>query len=802
MNIYLELIFFFLVVFLLISYKLSKYTQILLTLFYMFFTVLVHELVVIDLNKNQFFYLGVYVTILYFYLIKGASLLISTFAFSFMLLYFTFKFLETNEDIITLSSHFVICALQSYMIFMDKKRKKKLIEMKNKEKEKFIHIVNEILPGISILLRVSKTENSVLKRALQKVKNEHVVLDFINNKGIEDFKLNDLTSVFNFMKKITIANSSMKSSEIDDGATKNLNLYQLIKNEVENFDILGENLPPSQTVSFGLLPSMEKYIKIKFANFFKDGFCYIFIQLENDVFDTKKVKSENTSKKSLAIPTLTHDLNTPLNEILSFVKNAQECSDVDQRNFLLDLTLMNGELLLLLINDIMDFSSLLNEKFRLNKEKFILRNLLSEVYSILHFRAASKNISFKIRNEFDNYFSFYTDPVRLKQILINFLMNSIKCTFKGAITLRIQKTNHSRIIKFVILDTGIGIPKENIDHLIHSMNKIEANEEDMNIYGLGLGMTICRKLITQLGPQKSFKIKSKLGEGTKISFLIYLDLSYKNFTSTRLLSNKKNAKITNNEDTPINDNQIHQIDKSAPLDSKKYSGDFAQSYSQRDLYKNANTTEWQKQFTQKNDSCRSSNQCSMESEPAFNKTKIPYSKEKYKLDNLIGILRNSKEELFTSKAKINFLIADDNQFNALKIINIVSKQTRFIASFEMVNNGLECLEKFKEKNLPENNKNSFDVLVLDCFMPFKDGFSVSKEIKSLVKEKGYRDTYIIGCSWNQSEEIRNQCIDCEMDSFMIKPVDESLFILKVEEFLHCTGRNMNLSHINNSNVPQ
>ena len=793
-----------LVVFLLISYKLSKYTQILLTIFYMIFTVLVHELVVIDLTKNQLFYLGVYVTILYFYLIKGTSLMISTFAFSFMLLYFTFKFLETNEDIITLSSHFVICALQSYMIFMDKKRKEKLIEKKNKEKEKFIHIVNEILPGISILLRVSKTENSVLKRALQKVKNEHVILDFINNKGIEDFRLNDITSVLNFMKKITVTNSTMKSSEIDDGSTQNQNLCQLIKNEVENFDILGENLPPSQTVSFGLFPSVEKYIKIKFANFLKDGYCYIFIQLENDAFDTKKLISENTSKKNFSIPSLSHDLNTPLNEILGFVKNAQECSDVDQRNFLLDLSMMNGELLSLLINDIMDYSNLLNEKFRLNKEKFILRNLLSEVYSILHFRAASKNISFKIRNEFDNCFSFSTDSVRLKQILVNFLLNSIKCTFKGSIILRIKKTNHSRIIKFVIIDTGIGIPNDNIEQLIQSMNRIEIDEEERNIYGLGLGMTICRKLIAQLGPQKSFKIKSKLGEGTKISFLIYLDLSFKKFTSTRLLSNKKNVKVMKGDDSPTPENLINikDHDRSFPFEAKNIFGDMMYSYSQRDTYKDANIKDLQKQFTQKNDSCRSSNQCSLESEPAFNKTKIPYSKEKYKLDNLILKLRNSKEELFTSKVRLNFLIADDNQFNTLKIISILSKQTQFIASFETVSNGLECLEKFKEKNLPEKNKEKYDILVLDCFMPIKDGFSLSKEIKSLVKEKEYQDAYIIGCSWNQSEEIRKKCNDCEMDSFMLKPVDESLFILKVEEFLHCTGRNLNLNQMNINNALQ
>mmetsp|Transcript_21076 Transcript_21076/g.18694 ORF Transcript_21076/g.18694 Transcript_21076/m.18694 type:complete len:173 (-) Transcript_21076:23-541(-) len=145
-----------------------------------------------------------------------------------------------------------------------------------------------------------------------------------------------------------------------------------------------------------------------------------------------------------------------------------------------------------------------------------------------------KLLNFKIEfvNCGENNF-INSDIGRIKQILMNLISNSLKFTFNGSISISVAKVYkrdlsasfplieeskaNDEYLKFIVKDTGNGISKNQIPKLFKMFGKLNKNSS-LNKQGTGLGLTICKKLVESLGG--SIQLKSKLDEGTEISFII------------------------------------------------------------------------------------------------------------------------------------------------------------------------------------------------------------------------------------------------------------------------------------------
>jgi CheY-like chemotaxis protein len=182
--------------------------------------------------------------------------------------------------------------------------------------------------------------------------------------------------------------------------------------------------------------------------------------------------------------------------------------------------------LLDIINDILDFSKIEAGKLDLYVEKNNINELLKQVIDLILFESNQKKLDLELVIDDDIPTYFWLDSVRLKQILINLLSNAVKFTKKGTITLNIsllESLNEAtKIIRFAVIDTGIGILDENKKKIFKAFSQ-EDSSTTRKFGGTGLGLTISNQL---LGLMKShLQLKSTIDIGSTFYFDLQLETS-------------------------------------------------------------------------------------------------------------------------------------------------------------------------------------------------------------------------------------------------------------------------------------
>lgn len=209
----------------------------------------------------------------------------------------------------------------------------------------------------------------------------------------------------------------------------------------------------------------------------------------------QKRADESIQAKSLFLSNMSHEIRTPLNAISGFSEILISQPDMNQemRSECNNIIRENSMLLLKLLNDVLDLSNLDIEKMNFSFDKqdvvSIGRSLINMLQSIKH----SSNASILFETEVPGLV-LYTDENRLRQLLINLLINATKFTKEGSITLSISVDKQGENALFAVTDTGCGIPLEKQKSVFSRFEKL-----DENISGTGLGLSICQSIIHRLG---------------------------------------------------------------------------------------------------------------------------------------------------------------------------------------------------------------------------------------------------------------------------------------------------------------
>lgn len=194
---------------------------------------------------------------------------------------------------------------------------------------------------------------------------------------------------------------------------------------------------------------------------------------------------------------MSHEIRTPINTIIGLNEmNLREnlSSEVEDNSLHIQQA---SRILLALINDILDMSKIESGKMNLINEPYSVANLLSEIVSMIMSSAQSKGLTLQVDADKNLPAELVGDEVRIKQILINILNNSIKYTNEGTITFSIQFTrmeNNTALVSYSITDTGIGIKKESIPYLFSAFRR-EDEMKNRHIEGTGLGLSIVKQLV-------------------------------------------------------------------------------------------------------------------------------------------------------------------------------------------------------------------------------------------------------------------------------------------------------------------
>ena len=216
-------------------------------------------------------------------------------------------------------------------------------------------------------------------------------------------------------------------------------------------------------------------------------------QTEQELIAAKERAEESNKLKTAFLANMSHEIRTPMNAIVGFSTLMQE-GDLtpEERHEYCSIVVNNSEMLLTLLNDILDISSLECGKYKFNyAEEDIVQICQHVILTTAHTRQQGVECRFDPPCE---SYKLYTDGHRLSQILINLMTNAGKFTSQGSITIGFEVREKENRVQFFVADTGSGIAREKQDMVFNRFEKLGGHKN-----GTGLGLAICRQIAVIFG---------------------------------------------------------------------------------------------------------------------------------------------------------------------------------------------------------------------------------------------------------------------------------------------------------------
>ena len=503
--------------------------------------------------------------------------------------------------------------------------------------------------------------------------------------------------------------------------------------------------------------------------------------------------------KSDFLANMSHEVRTPLNGILGMADLLGRSSLSSEQQGYVQTIRNSSENLLLIINDILDYSKIESGKMELESEVFDLTKQIEEVIDLLRPTAFEKKLELILYIEPDVPAQLKGDSTRLKQVLINLLNNAIKFTEQGEVLLRVEHlvTEHEfQQLRFSVKDTGIGIDQDKVNDLFQSFTQADTSTT-RKYGGTGLGLAICRRIVQMMGGR--IWAESEIGKGSTFYFTIIAEKvgdsgdtadtsGLQGLKALIVDDNTTNLKILVKQlsnwgiqATPFNSPELVVevidnlkkfdlciLDMQMPaIDGKQLTQEIRKKHSFEDLpvvvlssIGSGIIEEEEKLWN------------SYLTKPVRPGKLLSVIREMVGLDGE-GANQGKRnlplEEKELDEGRLSILIAEDNEIHqavmqrTLKLLGYAS---------EKAYNGHEAMEKIASKD--------YDMILMDIEMPIMDGFEATQKIRKIYSGKDA--PVIIGMSAHNDKKEAKKCLDTGMDDYLPKPIESEVLEGKINEW--------------------
>jgi len=231
----------------------------------------------------------------------------------------------------------------------------------------------------------------------------------------------------------------------------------------------------------------------------------------------RDLAAQSAKMKEQFIASVSHEMRTPMNAIFG-MSNILDQTDLDsEQEKLVSSIKQSSEILLGIVNDILEISSIQNQKITFEPEAFELKELMDNLVNVMQYKAQEKDLYFQVFIDPNIPEVLLCDKLRLNQVLLNLVGNAIKFTEEGFVKIYVDKLEDlggQVKLKFIVEDSGIGIPKDKADAVFETFTRIRNKNK---LYeGTGLGLSICKNIVEQQGGE--IGVTSELGHGSKFHF--------------------------------------------------------------------------------------------------------------------------------------------------------------------------------------------------------------------------------------------------------------------------------------------